>query len=517
MRVMWDNVRHARTWAWALRAALVTSILASAGLCVASMLPEPEAHAAAPVQVDVAGERLDAADALDPNSDLHATAATLAERYLAGSVTVRVADSEQRLTRRALGARVDLDHLTSLLRAAADSRSPLRRVHAQALGQRPLHLPMPSELDPMRATAFVTRLKDTTDVPALEPRIDPREAHVVPAREGIELDVYATLERLDAALRSGAPRVQAALRAVAPKRQQQSLEQIAVNAVLGEFETRYNRATLSEDRTHNLKVAAMRVDGLVLGPGETFDFNAAVGDRTETNGFRPAPVIADGELVDGMGGGTCQVASTLHAAVLFAGLPILTRFPHSRPSYYIKLGLDSTVVYGAQNFRFTNDHPYPIVLGVRVDDGRVYASVHGRERDRSVLFMRHIDTIAPFEEHVSYDPKLPSGLRVLDQRGVPGFKITRIRVIHDLVTQVDIRERTRDVYPPTAQLWRVGTGGESRPGFERPRNDPHPEYLADEYLQTTQTERGTVDLVREAGRTGNYGWVEREGLVLRKP
>ena len=100
-----------------------------------------------------------------------------------------------------------------------------------------------------------------------------------------------------------------------------------------------------------------------------------------------------------------------------AGLPIVTRFPHSRPSFYIKLGLDSTVVYGAQNLRFTNDHNYPLVLGVRVDEGRVYASIHGRERDRSVLFMRHIDTIAPFEEHVKYDPKLPAGLRVLDQRG----------------------------------------------------------------------------------------------------
>jgi vancomycin resistance protein YoaR len=514
---MWDNVRHARVWPWALRATLVTSILASAGLCVASMLPEPEAHAAAPVQVDVAGERLDAADALDPNSDLHATAARIADSYLAGSLTIRTTDAEQRTTRRSLGARVDLDHLTSLLLAAADSRSPLRRVHAQTRGQHPLHLPMPIELDPSRATAFVTRLKDTTDVPALEPRIDPRESHVVPAREGIELDLYGTLERLDAALRSGAPRVQAALRTVAPKQRTQTLEQIAVGAVLGEFETRYNRATLSEDRTHNLKVAAARIDGFVLGPGEVFDFNAAVGDRTETNGFRPAPVIADGELVDGMGGGTCQVASTLHAAVFFAGFPINTRFPHSRPSFYIRLGLDSTVVYGAQNLRFTNDRPYPIVLGMRVDDGRVYASVHGRERDRSVLFMRHVDTFAPFDERIIYDPKLPSGLRILDQRGVPGFKITRVRVIHDLNTQGDVRERSRDVYPPTAQLWRVGTGRESTAGFERPRNDPHPEYVADEYVQTTQTDRGTVDLIREPGRTGNYGWIERERLVLRKP
>jgi vancomycin resistance protein YoaR len=517
MRVMWENVRHGGAWTWALRGVLFTSILASAGLSVASMLPEPEAHATAPIQVDVAGERLDAADALDPASDLHATAAQVAERYLAGKVSVVTPTRAERLTRRALGARVDLEHLTSLLRAAADARSPLRRVHAQALGERPLHLPMPSELDPARATAFLTRLKDRTDLPALEPRIDPREARVSKARDGVELDVYATLERLDAALRSGAPQVEAALRSVAPREQTSALEKLDVRAVLGEFETRYNRANLSEDRTHNLKVAAARIDGLVLAPGEIFDFNATVGDRTETNGFRPAPVIADGELVDGMGGGTCQVASTLHAAAFFAGMPILTRAPHSRPSYYIRLGLDSTVVYGAQNLRFQNDRPYPVVLGIRVEDGRVYASVHGRARDRSVIFERRIDTIIPFEERVRVDPNLPSGMRVLDQRGVPGFKITRIRTIRDLATNSDTREETRDAYPPTAQLWRAGTGGAAPAGFVRPRNDPHPEYVADEYLQITQTERGTVDLVRQPGRTGNYGWIEREGLVVRKP
>jgi vancomycin resistance protein YoaR len=515
---MWDDVRHSRAGGWALRGALVASTLASAGLGVASLLPEHEAHAAAAmVPVDVAGERLNAVDQSEVITDARRTAERLEQRYLAGSLEVRTGDTIQRATRRALGATIDIDHLTALLQASADSRSPLRRVHSQTLGQRPLHLPMPSELDTARAGAFVTRLKDTTDVPALEPRINPREGRVVAGRDGIELDYYATLERLETALRNGTPRIQAVLRTVAPKQQTHALEQIEAGALLGEFETRYNRTALSEDRTHNLKVAAARLDGFVIAPGEVFDFNATVGDRTETNGFRPAPVIADGELVDGMGGGTCQVASTLHAAVLFAGLPILTRFPHSRPSYYIKLGLDSTVVYGAQNFRFQNDHPYPLVIGLRVDEGRVYASVHGRERDRSVLFMRHIDSTQPFEERTTFDAKLPSGLRVLEQRGVPGFKITRVRVIHDLKTQADVRERSRETYPATAQVWRVGTGREPPPGFARPRNDPHPEYVADEYIQTTQSERGTIDVVREAGRTGNYGWIERERLVLRKP
>ncbi len=507
---MWVFLHRAHLRSWGLRGVFAAGVLGCGGLCAGRLVPEPQAHAATPAQVSVAGERV----------ELGQSPRLLAERqahsYLAAKLTVRAGSVEQHTTRRALGARVDTEHLAKLLAAAGDASSPLRRIHARALGARPLQLPMPSELDIARAEAFVTRLKDLTDTPALEPRLDPRTRVVSPARDGVELDVYGTLDRIDAALRTGSPRVQAAMRAVAPRQATAALEQIELGAVLGEFETRYNRSSGAEDRTHNLKVAAAKLDGFVIEPGATFDFNAAVGGRSELNGFRPAPVIADGELVDGLGGGTCQIASTLHAAALFAALPIVTRTPHSRPSYYIRLGLDATVVYGAQNLRFANDRPYPVVIGLTVDDGRVHATLHGRARDRTVIFMRHIDTIVPFEERTIADRTLPAGVRVLEQRGIPGFEITRVRVVRDAANQQDIRERSTDSYPPTAQVWRVGLGPEARPNFERPRNDPHPEYVADEFLQMTQNERGTLDIIREAGRTGDSGWTEREGLVLRK-
>ena len=140
-------------------------------------------------------------------------------------------------------------------------------------------------------------------------------------------------------------------------------------------------------------------------------------------------MIADGELVDGVGGGTCQIASTLHAAVFFAGLPILTRNPHSHPSYYIKLGLDAAVAYDTLNFRFKNDRPYPLVLEATVEDGFVYAALHGPERTHTVTFLRRIDATMPFDEKVVRDESLPRGMRILQQRGIPGFKITRFRVV----------------------------------------------------------------------------------------
>src|SRR5690606_9944049 len=119
-------------------------------------------------------------------------------------------------------------------------------------------------------------------------------------------------------------------------------------------------------------------------PGEEFDFNAVVGPRDEAHGYRVATVIAQGELVDGLGGGTCQISGTLHAAALFAGLEIAERYPHSRPSSYIKLGLDATVAYPSITYRVRNPFDYPVVLHEKVAGGVVRAEILGPERKHTV-------------------------------------------------------------------------------------------------------------------------------------
>src|SRR5690606_38614959 len=109
------------------------------------------------------------------------------------------------------------------------------------------------------------------------------------------------------------------------------------------------------------------------------------------NGYRVAPVIAQGELVDGIGGGTCQTSGTLHAAAFFAGLTIVERVPHSRPSTYILLGLDAAVAYPAINFKLRYDFDFPIVLHETVKNGIVRAEILGPKRRRTVSFFRRID------------------------------------------------------------------------------------------------------------------------------
>lgn len=483
------------------------------GGVAALLLPKPSAHAARAVlavDIVVAGE------ALRPGPSPAALSAAIRDRYLEGRLVMRVAGTQRVVRRAELGVHIDLQHLQALLDQAFDPRSPMRRAHQQVLAGHALQLPMPAQLDLERSTALLVQLRDEVSRAPIDAHIDARKKQVVPARAGLVLDVFGSLERIDRALARGDAEVDLATLPVPAQREAVSLQHVDMSAVLGDFTTRYARGQNTQDRTHNLEIAASRIDGYVLSPGEVFDFNAVVGNRTALGGFRPAKVIADGELVDGVGGGTCQIASTLHAAVFFAGLPILTRYPHSHPSFYIKLGLDAAVAYGSLNFRFRNDRTFPVVLDITVDNGFVHAALHGLARTQTVTFLRRIDETTPFEEKFVEDPKLPRSMRVLQQRGIPGFRSTRFRVLRDDRLGAAVRERSTDTYPPTTQIWRIGTGGESDLDFTTAKNDAHPEYVTDEVLSATQgPDTQGIEVISTPGRTGTPGWIEREGL--RRP
>jgi hypothetical protein len=134
-----------------------------------------------------------------------------------------------------------------------------------------------------------------------------------------------------------------------------------------------------------------------------------------------------------------------------------------------------------------------------------------------VTFLRRVDATMPFDEKIVRDETLPRGMRVLQQRGIPGFKITRFRVVQDERTHVATRERTTDTYPATAQIWREGAGPEPSPDFQPPKNDAHPEYVADEFMSAAQGPHiDGIAAESDPGRTGNYGWTEREGMRKQK-
>ena len=461
-------------------------------------------------------------------------AAAIGREWLAQKVTVSVPGIAKReLSREELGARVDGERLAALLSQLGDPRSALRRAHAETsrakAGPRALAVPLPIAIDGARAMRTMLALKDDVDRAPTDARLDIGGHTVISDEPGRRMDVHATLARLDAAMLTrgkdgeATSSIEAVVESVPPARAASAISDIRLSDVIGFFETKYARDQKHEARTFNLRLAASKLDGHVIMPGEVFDFNDVVGPRSEVNGYKVAPVIAQGELVDGIGGGTCQVAGTLHGAAFFAGLDIVERKPHTRPSFYIKMGMDAAVAYPTITLRLRNPFSYPVVLHETVQGGVVRAEILGPKRTRDVTFVRKVADVTPFQEKEVPDPKVPKGERVLAQRGIPGFKITRYRLLRDGAFAV--RERMQDAYPPTTQIWRLGTG-EADPKFEA-HDDAHPEYIADDYLAISQGPHivvpktglpspdpgGAMVESRVAGRYGAHGWTEREGLT----
>lgn len=465
------------------RFAATAAIFVGAGLAITWLVIPP---APAPTAADAQPALRIGGRAVPTEGNLVANAVDMVRRYAAGELTIELPNGgKHRIKRGSLGLEIDRARLADFIQEASRPKSALRAAYARSEAGRagePLDVPIPVSLDADLAIDMLLDLKSRVDTKATDASVDITTKKVRPERIGIQLDIYETVARIEAALREGRDTVTAKVEEVRPRLFATALEGIEFSHVIGYFETKYSRSARSRDRTYNLALAASKLDGSIIMPGEVFDFNETVGPRDEAHGYRVATVIAQGELVDGLGGGTCQVSGTLHGAAFFAGMEIVSRYPHSRPSSYIKLGLDATVVYPTINYRFRNPFDFAVVLHQTVKDGVVRAEVLGPSRTHTVTFFRRIDEVIPFEETVRETDKLPKGKRVIAQRGIPGFKTTSSRLVRD--GAYGRRTKWNDSYPPTPQLIDVGTGPKDMD--PKLHEDAHPEYLADEYLVVTQ-------------------------------
>ena len=504
------------------RGALSVAVATLGGLAIGFLVvpraETPDDPNTPPPPVELLGKPL----VLDDTASARALEAV--RRHVAGSFHIELPDGGQRRQSFGrLGAQIDKARLSQLVRDASDPTSPLRRTFRAAGGKGKIVLPIPIVVDMGRAGETVLELKDELDHPPVDARLDLEQRTLVKEVEGRQLDLDATIGSIEQALTEGKTSAPLVFLHKKPRRLAADLGHVTVDHVLGFFETTYDRSQKAAARTYNLRLAAQKLDGTVLLPGEIFDFNDVVGPRDEANGYKVAKVIAEGELVDGIGGGTCQISGTLHGASFFAGLGIVERYPHTRPSAYIKMGLDATVVYPTIDFRIRNTFDFPVVLHETVKNGLVRAEILGPSEPFTVTFIRRITDALPFEQVERKDDRLPRGVRILAQRGVPGFKLTRYRILRE--GDHAVREKWADMYPPTTQIVRVGSGAMSRDAVTA-EDDPHPAYAADELLVMTQGpdipapkeqpgDRMLED--RDPGRFGDKGWMEKAGMPVWKP
>ncbi len=188
---------------------------------------------------------------------------------------------------------------------------------------------------------------------------------VTPSKNGIDFSI--SLEEAKKKFNEDKQECVIPLKIVYPKVTTNMIGTEAFPNTLSTFSTTY--AASNVNRTTNLKLAAKKINGTVLMPGETFSYNQVVGERTIAAGYKEAPIYVEGRVEDGLGGGICQITTTLYNAVVLANLDIVERTNHQFVPSYVGAGRDATVVYGAIDFKFKNNRNYPIKLICSVSSG----------------------------------------------------------------------------------------------------------------------------------------------------
>jgi len=221
--------------------------------------------------------------------------------------------------------------------------------------------------------------------------------------------------------------VEAPLEAVEPKVTEKSLREMGISGLVSSFYTYPNKDT---DRTENIRLAASRIDGTVIAPGEVFSFNEIVGPRTIDDGYRETPIYWRDEIQRGPGGGVCQLSTTLYNAVLLADLEIVERHHHSLTVDYVPLGRDAAVSYGEIDFKFRNNTRNYLLIKSYVAGGKVWAKIFGTPEEGRRVIIKHevLKKVEPPVETV-VDPSIPAG-RTEVKEGKPGYLVKTERIVY---------------------------------------------------------------------------------------
>lgn len=196
---------------------------------------------------------------------------------------------------------------------------------------------------------------------------------VYPHENGVDFNI--SVDEANAMLNEVKDEYEIPLKYTAPSVTTNMIGTEAFPDLLAKFSTNYNAR--DTDRTTNLRLAAEKINGTVLMPGETFSYNTVVGERTIAAGYKEAAMYQNGEVVDGLGGGICQISTTLYNAVLYSNLEIVERRNHQFVPSYASAGRDATVVYGSIDFRFKNTRNYSVKILCTVSGGVAKCEIYG--------------------------------------------------------------------------------------------------------------------------------------------
>jgi vancomycin resistance protein YoaR len=370
-------------------------------------------------------------------------------------VLLRHPDGALIAKRRDLGLSLDTAAALDSLLTPRPKRTISARLRL-ALGGAPastVDVPASYRFDARRAAAWLAELAPGLRREPVDAKLDLAGRRRIGAESGRELDLGASLSRV-AALSDG-EELELAFTELAPKVPTSALANVDPSIVLSEYETDF--AKRGGPRVKNIARAAALLDGTLMAPGEVWSFNRTVGPRTLERGFIDAPVIVADELEPGVGGGVCQVASTLFAASVLGGLDVVKRRSHSRPSGYTPLGLDATVIDGEVDLQLRNPYPVPIIVHAHLPvPTRIRVEMLGATLPGKVEHSYAVRKSEDFFRRVSMRPELRPDQVKRHQKGIPGYDVvSTVRTRY-----VDGSERVRrysSTYYPVPEIYWVGT------------------------------------------------------------
>jgi vancomycin resistance protein YoaR len=277
-----------------------------------------------------------------------------------------------------------------------------------------------------------------------------------PSEPGLRLDIPATAKAIAAAVFSTDRRTaKLVVRVAQPERTTEIAKTMGISGVVSSYTTTYGG---TPGRLSNVQLVARLIDGALIKPGGAFSFNGTTGERTAQKGFQEAPVIINGELQNGLGGGICQVSTTVFNAAFEGGLPINARTNHALYISHYPLGRDATVNYPDLDLRFSNDTGHWLLLRTFVGAGSLTVNLYGTPLDRRVeSIAAPLEVTGPVPVKETDDPSLKKGKRIVDELGLPPRRTSVERLVYGASGKLLYDNTWRSSYVGEPSLVRVGT------------------------------------------------------------
>jgi len=284
-----------------------------------------------------------------------------------------------------------------------------------------------------------TKKPDEIDIEKIREEIykEPQDAYIT--KEPLEVHVHVNgvdlagpIDEAKELLKEAKEEYSIPLKITIPEKTINDLGEDAFPNEISNYSTIYDMS--NKNRSTNIDLATEKIDGIIILPGETFSYNKTVGQRTIAAGYKEAAAYASGKVVQDVGGGICQVSSTLYNAALLANLEIVQRSNHSFKTSYVPEGRDATVSWGAIDFQFKNSRTYPIKVDAKAQNGVVDISIYGikEEVEYEVKIQTKIISNVPFSTTYKEDSKLDEGTEIVEQKGANGCKSETYRILKDV-------------------------------------------------------------------------------------